>query len=334
MFLSGCQLADKVKPNDESCTFQDTRLMLNTVIHIQAYGLQAEQAVLAAFAEIQDLEPTFDQYSDTSFISKINYHFSQDKAISTQEFKITNELAELIQLSNHYSELTNGAFDISIGPLTNLWQVKEVQDVLPSQKELEQAGKSVDYKKIKLDHDKMTLKMEKGMALDLGALAKGYLVDQAMKQLTQYQVDGAIINAGGNIMTWGDNPQGPWEIGIADPLNPDQLLTTLIFHGSKSVVSAGNHERGYKIGGQHYGHIIDVATGFPGNKVLGTTIIGNHSLDADILSTATYLLGVEQGLKLMQEAGHEGLIIDQTGKIHESTGLELYCKELGKDRKL
>ncbi len=334
ILLSGCQLGHEAKEDTQPLDYEDTRLLLNTVVRIQAYGPQAKQAVNAAFAEIERLEPNVDQYTESGLINKMNYQFGQDSLISSQAIKIPCELAELIRFSMHYSELTDGAFDITIGPLTQLWNLKERQNRLPTQMELDRAKMLVDYRKIAWDQDGNMIKMEKGMALDLGAVAKGYLVDQAMEKLTQYHVNGAIINAGGNVMTWGNNPGGYWQIGVADPQDSDKLLTTLKFQGSKSIVSAGNNERGYKIGGQLYGHILDISTGWPADKVLGTTVIGNHSLEADILSTSVYLIGVSQGLNLIQEAGYEGLIIDQAGRIPKSSGLEVYCKEFAKDGEL
>lgn len=332
--LSGCQWGYKDSKKDQASNYQDSRVMLNTVVHIQAFGLQAEQSVNAAFTEIERLESILDQYSETGLVTRVNHHFSSDEPISSEGVAIPGELAGLIQTSIDYCELTNGAFDISIGSLTQLWKLKESKKLCPTQEELDQAKILIDYKKIELDQDAATIKMDRGMALDLGAAAKGYLVDKAMEQIKKYQVSGAVINAGGNVLTWGDNPNGEWEIGITDPQNPNQILTTLRFQGSKAIVSAGNYERAYKINGRQFGHILNVDNGWPADKVLGTAVIGPHSLQADIISTAAYLLGVGEGLILIKEAGYEGLIVDQAGKIHSTSGIGTYSKEFTKERRL
>lgn len=332
--LSGCQWGYRDSKQDQASDYQDSRVMLNTVIRIQAYGPQAEQAVNAAFTEIERLEPMLDQYSETGSISKINRHFSPEEPTSSEAVEIPGELAGLIQTSLDYCQLTNGAFDISIGPLTQLWKLKESKNLRPTQQELDQARILVDYRKIQLDQDAGTLKMDRGMALDLGAAAKGYMVDQAMEEIKKYPVTGAIINAGGNILTWGDNPSGEWEVGITDPQNPNQLLTTLRFPGSKAIVSAGNYERAYKIDGRQFGHILNIDTGWPADVVQGTAVIGSHSLLADITSTSAYLLGVGEGLILIKKAGYEGLIVDQAGRIHSTPGMKAYSKEIAKERGL
>lgn len=302
-------------------SYEATRFLLDTMVTVKAYGSEAKPAVEAAYAKMESLSSVFDRYNSSGPVGKIN-------SLAGTSVQVPRELMDVLLQAAAYSQKTKGRFDVTVGPLTDLWRSKESQGTLPSQAELKQAVGLVDYRKLELDLAQYTVKLSPGMSLDLGGVAKGYIVDQAMQALVQYQVTGAVINAGGNVLTWGNHPRGEWHVGITDPQAPSQLLNTIKFKGAKAVVSAGNYERYYSIDGKTYGHILDTKTGWPADKVAGVTVVGESSLEADLLATAAFVEGVNQGLALIENVGYEGLIVDKSGKVHSTSGLKKYLTGL------
>lgn len=305
-------------------SFEDTCFLLGTVVTIKAFGPEAEQAVKEGFSKLEEMERIFDQYNSTGLVTELNNNFSDQNSLAPPPMKIPQELFAVIKLGQDYGEKTGGKYDISIGPLTKLWTMKENQNELPSQEELDNVKNRIDYQKIDLNSETSTIKLELGMSLDLGGVAKGYIIDQVMTHMKKSTITGAIINAGGNVLTWGENVEREWKVGITDPQTIDETVGFLRFTGGKAVVTSGNYERFYTINEQKYGHILNIESGWSEKSVLGVTVIGEYSGIADILATSAFVLGVEEGLELIRTEGYEGLIIDQSGVLHATEGFENY----------
>ena len=318
--MSGCSRSEK--------HFEDTRLILGTVVTIKAFGPEAKIAVTSGFSKMEELEQVFDQHAENTEITKLNaYSRGIDKKTSGP-IKISKDLLEVINIGLKYSDKTKGKYDITIGPLVDLWKTKEKTKILPMQKEIDEIKNFVDYKKLKLNVEQGTIKMEQGMVIDLGSISKGYIVDQAMEEIKGYNINGAIIDAGGGVLTLGANLKGKWKVGIINPQKVDSLLGYLIFDGNRAVVSSGNYQQYYLINEQKYGHILNLDSGWPANEVLSVSVFGTISVMADVLSTAVFVVGVKDGLQLIKEANYEGLIVDRLGELHMTKGFKQYFEEI------
>ncbi len=317
--LTGCK--------DNTNHFEDTKFILGTVVSIKAFGEDAEIAVIKGFEKMEELEKTFDQYNQNSEISQVNKYFSDQNTNEKNPYKISKELCDVINLGLEYGDKTNGRYDITIGPLKKLWETKEKENALPLQNEIGEVKKLIDYKKVQLNVEQYTLYIEKGMLLDLGSIAKGYITEQAISTMKKNKINGAIINAGGNIVTIGNNIEDTWKIGITNPIELDSIIGYFSYKGEKAVVSSGNYLQYYLINDEKYGHILDLDTGWPYNEVIGISIIGNDSAVADVLSTAAYVAGIKEGLDLIKNADFEGLIIDNTEILHKTENLNNYFHE-------
>lgn len=307
-----------------SADFEDTRFLLGTVVSIKAFGEEAKMAVLDGFRKMEELELQFDQYSQNGAVTKLNNYFGKQSNTELKPVKISKDLCNATKLGLDYSAKTNGKYDITIRPLTEYWERKEREGVLPLQEEINKIKNLIAHEKVELDIEQSTIKIEQGMGLDLGSVAKGYIIDQAMHKMKEYNITGVIINAGGNILTMGENVEGKWSIGLINPQEIDSLVGHLSFKGDKAVASSGNYQQYYLINDQRYGHILNIETGWPATGIAGVTVIGPYSAEADILSTGAFIVGVEAGLDLIEDAGYEGLIIEHSGELHVTKGFNKY----------
>ena len=196
----------------------------------------------------------------------------------------------------------------------------------------------VDYKKLSLNKKNLTAKLEEeGMKVDLGAIAKGYAADEVARVLKESGVEHAIVNLGGNIMTLGGNPNGnPWRIGIQDPFNPRGDFLGVVFVKDQTVVTSGTYERYFEENGKKYHHILNPATGYPiENNLHSVSIITDKSIDGDGLSTAALLIGLEEGVKLIESLEHvEAIFITSDKKVYISSGLKNNFKIIKPEFKL
>lgn len=298
IWLSGCKRAPKEAHR--------TEFLMDTTITITAYGSQSEQAVEAAFAEMRRLADLMNANDSNSEVALIN------KNAGLKPVRVSPETFKLLEMSLEYSELSNGAFDVTVRPLVELWGIGKKDKYVPSEDEIQQVLKLVDYRKIILDPQKRTVFLSvPGMGIDLGGVAKGYAADQAKEVLKKYGVSSALIGAGGNIWAMGVRPDGQkWRIGIRHPRpeTGNQLMAVLPCQ-DVTVVTSGDYERYFVRDGMRYHHIFDPRTGRPANKLISATVVGTNSAEADILSTALFVLGAEQGQTLIGKLEHAGAVL-------------------------
>ena len=314
LFICGCQ---KETYNDEP---HFKRIFgLDTVSTITIYDdISDEKAgvILDHCATIlKDYENMFSKTIDTSDVSKINKHM---------DFRVNKDSAYVISKAIDYSKKTDGAFDISIAPLTELWHLKAGTVFIPDKEDIEKTKTYVDYKKIKVD--KLKVSLPKNSKIDLGGIAKGYIGDKIKEYLKSRNIKSAIINLGGNILTVGTKPGvGYFNIGLDKPFKENEFILTFKTKKDVSVVTSGNGYRYFKYKGKIYHHILDPKTGYnPDNNLLSTTIISNKSIDGDAYSTATYVLGLKKGMEFIEKNKDlEAVFIDKNYKIHLSSGLKL-----------
>lgn len=307
MSLCGCSQNQR---REESMQMND--FFFDTVVRIEVWG-NANRDLMEECKEIcRKYEQLFDRRNEKSDIWKINH--SQGKQVEVSE-----ETARLIKKTLEYSARSKGAFDITIAPLSDLWDVKNNPGTIPLQEEIDKAKTHIDYQKIQVEGNFITLQ-DPEMAIDLGAVAKGYIADQLKEFLEQNGVKHGVIDLGGNVLTIGDKINGePFHIGLQKPFaNRGEILTSVKVT-DQSVVSSGIYERFFEKNHKIYHHIMNPETGYPyENDLLQVTIISDTSLEGDAFSTMCYALGLEQGKKLVEEQENmRALFVTKDYKIHK-----------------
>lgn len=290
-----------------------TGLYFDTVIKIDIYDSKDKELLNECFTYCQEFENTISRTIETSEISQINN--SQGRPVTVSDLTI-----ELLEKGIEYGELTNGKFDITIAPLSELWDIKNNPGVIPSYDEIQEALSHVNYKNIQIFGNEVTL-LDPNAAIDLGGIAKGYMADQLKEFLISKGVKSALINLGGNILTIGTKPNGQaFKLGIQKPFDKQGIPITTVESIDNSLVSSGVYERYFELEGVRYHHIMDTETGYPyDNSLLGVSIISPESVDGDALSTACFALGLEEGMKLIDSLEDtEAIFITEDYKLHDT----------------
>ena len=271
-----------------------TGIHFDTVIQIDIYDSNDTELLDQCFEQCQVFEQTISRTIETSEIYKINH--ANGKPIEVSEMTL-----ELIQKGIEYGDLTNGKFDITIAPLIELWDFKNNTGNIPDKIAIQEALSHVNYKNIVIDGNKVSL-TDPNAAIDLGGIAKGYMADYLKDYLISKDVENALINLGGNILTIGSKPDGtPFNLGIQKPFDKQGNAITSVKATDCSVVSSGVYERYFEVDDTLYHHILNTETGYPcDNKLLGVTILSKESADGDALSTSCFSLGLEEGKKLIE----------------------------------
>lgn len=295
------------------CTAQentDTRFLLDTVVTLTANC--DDDTLEEAFSLCGDFEKLLSRTVEDSDVSRLN---------SSNEFiKVSPHTEKIIERSLYYSEKTHGKFDITVCSVSKLWDFKE--EIVPEKKEISEALKNVDYESIETSDSHINLK---GKEIDLGAIAKGYIADKITEYFESEGVKSGIVNLGGNISVFGRE----YTVGIQNPENENGISAKIKLK-DKSAVTSGIYQRSFTQNGEFYHHIIDTSTGFPVNNTLASvTIIGKSSMDCDALSTCCMLLGLQEGLSLIDEMqDYEAVFIEKDGKISLSNGIYMENNEI------
>lgn len=304
---------------------EDTKLLMGTIVDIKVYQTDektAGEAIKKAFDEIERVERVFSNYREDSFISKINRN-------SGIWVEVSEEVISLIRQAVKFSALTDGAFDITIGPVVNLYGFGAVKNRrVPSDKEISDNLFLVNYRNIEIDGGKNSVRIKKRMSLDIGGIVKGYAVDRAVKILKEAGIKNALVNAGGNIFVIGKRKRAePFKIGIQRTREERGVMAVLrIFDAA--IATSGDYENYFISHGERYHHIFDPRTGRSSNLCQGVTIIAKDAATADILSTGIFVMGPEKGIKLIESLpGVECFIVDRFGKIIESNGFDKYIEK-------
>jgi len=298
----------------------ETNLFMGTVVQIKIYDSTDEYIFEKAFEMIENIENKMSLNLAGSEISRIN------QAAGEKPVQVSEDTYEVIEKAIHYGKISGGAFDITIGPLVNLWNIGKENARLPDQSEIDQALLRIDYSKIKLNPDEKTVFLEdKGMMIDLGGIAKGYAADALSKMFEQEGIEHAIINLGGNIYAHGHKPNGDnWHIGIQNPEAERSDYIGVASVRNKSIVTSGIYERYFESGENSYHHILSPFDGYPfENSLSAVSIIAGESINADALSTTAFALGLSDGLKLLEAYPDvEGIFITKDFKVYTTSGLK------------
>lgn len=299
--------------------YRDTEFLLGTVVNLSIYDSDKEYVLEQAFDRIEKLENIISDEISSTEVSEIN------RKAGTEPVQVSDELYYLIEKSIEYGDLSNGSFDITVGPLTNLWRIGFSDARKPDQQEIDQVLPLIDHEKIQLNPEEQSVfLLEEDMQLDFGAIAKGYITDDICKLLADEGVTSAIIDLGGNIFVMGHRPTGDlWTVGIQNPFLARGEIVGRIKVSDQSIVTSGIYERYLEVDGTQYHHLLDPNTGYPfDNEIAGVTIVSDASIDGDALSTVVFSKGLDQGLDFIESFdGAEAIFVTKDQKIILSSGL-------------
>lgn len=280
----------------------------------------AEKQIDEAIAEVSRIENLLTTFSNDSQTHQINEN------AGLKPVKVDKEVFNIIQRSLRISALTDGAFDISYGSIDKrFWNFDKEMTSLPDAKAAKESVKLINYKNIVLDTENLTVFLkEKGMRIGFGGIGKGYAAEQAKQLLIKKGVKSGIVNAAGDLTTWGNQPNGePWTIGIADP-NAQNKAFSYINISDVAVATSGNYEKYVIIDEKKYSHTIDPKTGFPVSGIKSVTIICPNAELADAMATPITVLGVDAGLGLINQMKQIAcIIIDDDNNIFTSNNINV-----------
>ena len=287
---------------------------MDTYMTLTAYGDGAEQALDEAVGRITELDALLSTGSDSSEVTQLN----QNGGGQTSQ-----TVSTLVENSLNMYRMTDGAFDISIYPLMQLWGFTSEDYHVPSEEELADALSKVDGSAIEWDGDNQEVSFADDMAIDFGGIAKGYTSTSVIELLKENGIQSAVINLGGNVHVLGKKPDGSnWRIGIQDP-DGDGYIGVYEGHDI-AVITSGGYERYFEEEGVTYHHIIDPKTGYPARSGLSSvTIVSEDGTLADGLSTAVFVLGKEEGLALWRAHADEFqmILLDEEGNVTVTQGI-------------
>lgn len=288
---------------------------LDTVITLTAYDISREK-LSEILKECEYYEGLLSRTVEGSDVWRINHANGEPVEVSGHTLKIITTALEV-------SYQSGGAFDITIYPASSLWDFKSENPSLPSEAALEAASQKIDYTKISLDGNFVTL--PDGMGIDLGSIAKGYVADELAAICRENGIKHAMLNLGGNVIVIGDKPdKSPWRVGIRDPEGDEQSYMAAVEAIDSTIVTSGIYERGFTLDNVRYHHLLNPKTGWPmQNNIASMTIKTESSMLADALSTACFVLGVENSAKLIEHYQVGAVFITRDRQVIKSGDVEL-----------
>ena len=304
--LSGCSAQTKSGENtaaDSQEPISTTAIKLNTAVTVTIYDSNDKKLLTECMNLCDKYEKIFSRTASDSELYQLNHRELAPVEGTENTYQVSDDLAKLISEGLDYSELSKGAFDIAIEPLTSLWDFTAEDPQVPKDSLIQAALPKCDYHNISIDKDKneITLKTD-DTAIELGAIAKGYIADRLKDYLISRNVKSAIINLGGNVLCIGEKTDNSaFKIGIQKPFADRSETIAVMDIKDKSVVSSGIYERCFEQNGTLYHHLLNPETGYPyDNGLIAVTIISDKSVDGDALSTTCFALGLEDGMKLAE----------------------------------
>ena len=320
--FSGCSLKANTAENSDAGSQEPvsaTAIKLNTAVTVTIYDSQDRELLTECMNLCDKYEKIFSRTASDSELYQLNHRELTPVAGTEDTFQISDPLAELIRKGLYYSELSEGAFDIAIEPLTSLWDFTAEDPQVPEDRLIQKALTKCDYHNVSVsDNNEVILKTE-DTAIELGAIAKGYIADRLKDYLISQGVKSAIINLGGNFLCIGGKPDdSSFKIGIQKPFADRSETIAVMDIKDKSVVSSGVYERCFEQDGTLYHHLLNPRTGYPyDNGLIAVTIISDESVDGDALSTTCFALGLEDGMKLAESLDNvQAFFVTSDYEIH------------------
>ncbi|MGO9568735.1 MAG: FAD:protein FMN transferase [Desulfomonilaceae bacterium] len=299
---------------------KSSRLLMGTLVEITLVGEneKTQPVMEAIIAEIERIEK-LTSFHKPSDLMKVN-----DNA-GNGAIKADGELVQIVAESLRIAQETHGAFDPTIGAVIRLWQFSGPNEPrIPAESEITEALQKVGWNRVKVDiADGTILLPEKGMALDLGGLVKGYTLNRVAEIIKRMGLSSALVNIGGDILAVGEKSAGkPWRIGVKDPRNARGIVAVAEIK-DQLVLTSGDYERYFIKDDRRYHHILDPHTGYPADKLRSVTIVGPIGVTLQPVGPAAFVMGADKGIKLIESvAGTRGFLIDSEGTYHFTEGTQ------------
>jgi len=279
-----------------------------------------EKAIDTAIAEVKRIEELLSTFKDTSQTSLINQY------AGIKPVQVAQEVIDLIQRAQKISDITQGAFDISYGSIDkSLWNFDVNMTSLPDFETALQSVSLINYKNVIIDAENQTVMLKhEGMRIGFGGIGKGYAADKAKHVLQNIGIEHGIVNAAGDLITWGNQPDGrPWTIGIADPDQSDRPFSALNI-SNMAIATSGNYEKYATINGRRYSHTIDPKTGLPVSGIKSVSILCPSAELADALATPVIVMGAQVGLDMINQLRQVAcIIIDDQDQLYTSKNINV-----------
>ena len=327
--VTGC---DKEIETVASEPISRLELFMGTAIKVTLYNGGSEEILDKVFNRILEIENLVSINKENTELTNLNEN------AGIKPVKLSETSYDIIKKGIHYSQISQGGYDVTIGPLVKLWSIGLPEAKVPNKDEIEETIKNIDYSKVIMnDETKEVFLEESNMMLDLGSIAKGYVADEVASILKEENVDQAIIDLGGNIYALGlKNGDTNWKIGIQNPFDSRGEVVGVLEVSDKSVVTSGIYERFIEKDGVKYHHILNPKTGYPfETSIAGVSIVSDKSIDADALSTLVFTKGVEEGLEFVESLENiDAIFITNDKQVYTTSGLKDNFKILNEEFKL
>jgi FAD:protein FMN transferase len=301
--------------------FEAEGFYMGTVITQKVFGANGQATLDEVNQKIGSLEKLLTFNAPEGDINKLNENAGKGNV------ELNPETIKILKKSQQVAKLSNGAFDVTVGPLVKTWGIGTKPQYIPTQEELKSLLPLINYKDLYVDDHSAGLK-KAGQLIDLGGIAKGYAGDVAIEIYKKNGIKSGFISLGGNVVTLGSKPDGsPWSVGIRNP-RPEGFqsgqIVGLVKVTDKAVVTAGDDQRYFEKDGQRFHHILDPKTGYPAKTdLMSVTLVMDSSLDADALDTAVFILGLEKGLEFIKQYdGVEAVFLTTDKRIVVTEGLK------------
>jgi len=278
----------------------------------------ANQYLNAAQGEIERIERLISSWDANSQTAEIN------RQAGITPVKVAKELYDLIARSIEISKITQGAFDISYAALDPVWFFDGRMKAVPSESERLKSVQNIGFKDLVLNAKEQTVYLpKKGMKIGFGAIGKGYAADATKKLMKSLGVSSGIINASGDLTSWGKKPDGTdWQVGISNPENPAKVFSWFPVRDA-AVATSGNYEKYVTLEGKQYSHIMDPRTGMPVSGIKSVTVFAPKAELADAFATAVFIMGIDSGIDtISQLPGMSCIIVDAENNIHHSPNIQ------------
>lgn len=318
----GCTAALLLRPKKTE-PISRSDFLLNTFVTVTLYDTEEESLLDSCIELCRTYENRFSKTISTSEIYRMNHRKPEETT-----FTVSPETADMIREGLEYSRLSDGAFDITIEPLSSLWNFTSGEAIIPEDSEIQNAAAKVDYHNLVLKGNTLTF-LSPDTTIDLGSIAKGFIADRLKEYLVSQGVKSAIINLGGNVLCIGEQPNGsPFRIGLQAPFEERNTIYANLEINDLSVVSSGVYERHFVVDGKNYHHLLNPKTGYPyDNGLISVTILSPRSVDGDALSTTCFSLGLDKGLDLVNSMdGIYAFFMTEDKEVHYSDGAKSFLR--------
>ena len=304
---------------EEAVPLSRYHLAMDTLVKIDLFVDEGEADLFfeLATSEIDRIDSLMSHYSPHSEVSAVNGRSAN------AHMAVGDDLARVLKRSLFFARRTRGAFDVTLGSLTDLWNFPAAR-VPPARGAIDSALAFTGYEQLRLEDGRLHIGID-GLRLDVGAAAKGYAVDRAVEILEAAGVSAGLIEAGGDLRYWGQKPDGrPWRLGVQHPrsdnLPGEQRFIPVDDLGLAALATSGDYERYFEFEGVRYHHVLDPRSGLPASGTVSATVWAETAMDADILATAAFVLGPQAGLELVKSLPNTEILLfyEKGGQLHRT----------------